>query len=150
MHDRPFPRHILIAIAALVGFTILAVALARITGYDPTQIPLEAEVAGRDIRFVDGDRGDLNVYDASTGVLLEVIPPDEDGFIRGLLRTLERERGKHGVDLDGPYRVSYRADGHFTLEDGSTEFLVSLRAFGATNEAAIGRFLSPQQPIASP
>ncbi len=143
MHDSPFPRGVLIAMAALVGFTILAVAVARLTGFDPSQGDLAAEVASRDLRFVEVEQGDLAVYDASTGVLLETLSAGDDGFIRGLLRTLERERRKHAVALDAPYRVTYRADGHFTLEDQSTDFLINLRAFGATNEHALGRFLAP-------
>lgn len=142
LHERPFPRGILIAIASLVGFTILVVAIARLTGYDPSQAPLSPEATGRDLSFVEVGRGDLAVYDASTGELLETLPPGEDGFIRGVLRTLERERRKHGVPLDGPYRVSLRENGRYTLEDQTTEFLIDLRAFGPTNEAAVGRFIA--------
>jgi putative photosynthetic complex assembly protein len=142
LHDRPFPRGVLIAIASLIAFTILAVAIARLTGYDPSQAPLSPAVTVRDLRFVEIGQGDLAVYDAATGALLETLPPGEDGFIRGLLRTLARERRMHRVDADGPFRLSLRENGRFTLEDQTTEFFVDLRAFGPTNEAAVGRFLS--------
>jgi putative photosynthetic complex assembly protein len=143
LHDRPFPRGMLIAVASLIAFTILAVAIARLTGFDPRQEPLSPEVAVRDLRFVEVDQGDLAVYDAATGELLETLPPTQDGFIRGVLRVLERERRMHGVELDGPYRVSLRENGRFALEDQATDFFIDLRAFGPTNEAAVGRFLSP-------
>jgi putative photosynthetic complex assembly protein len=142
LHDRPFPRGVLIAVAALIGFTILAVGFARLTGFDPSQAPLSPEVAVRDIRFVDVGDGDLAVYDDATGALLETLPPEADGFIRGVLRTLLRERRMHSVDLDGPYRLSLRENGRYTLEDQTTEFFIDLRAFGPTNEASFARFLS--------
>jgi putative photosynthetic complex assembly protein len=144
LHDRPFPRGILIAIASLVGFTILIVGIARLTGYDPSQAPLSPEAAARDLTFVEVGRGDLAIYDAATGDLLETVPPGQDGFIRGVLRTLERERRMHGVALDGPYRVSRRENGRYMLEDQATGFRIDLRAFGPTNEAAVGRFLESQ------
>jgi putative photosynthetic complex assembly protein len=142
LHDRPFPRGVLIAVASLIGFTILAVAIARLAGFDPSQEPVSPAVAVRDLNFVEIDQGHLAVYDASSGALLETLPPGEDGFIRGVLRTLARERRMHEVAPDGPYRVSLRENGRFTLEDPTTEFFIDLRAFGPTNEAAVGRFLS--------
>lgn len=144
LHDRPFPRGMLIAVALLLGFTILAVAVARLTGFDPSQAPVSPEVVVRDLSFVEVGQGDLAVYDAESRVLLETLPPGEDGFIRGLLRTLERERTKHSVAQDGPYRLSLRENGRFTLEDQTTDFFIDLRAFGPTNETAVGRFLSAQ------
>jgi putative photosynthetic complex assembly protein len=105
---------------------------------------LSPEAEARDLTFVEVDGGDLAIYDAATGDLLESVPPGKDGFIRGVLRTLERERRKHGVALDGPYRVSRRENGRYMLEDQATGFLIDLRAFGPTNEAAVGRFLPPQ------
>lgn len=144
-HDRPLPRGVMIALAAVVAFTIVAVAVARLSGFDPSQGPSAAEVASRDLRFIDVGDGHLDVYDVATGTRLERLAPDEDGFIFGLLRTLERERRKHGASMDAPYRVTYREDGHFTLEDRTTAFFVELRAFGSTNERAVGRFLTVPQ-----
>ncbi|WP_242467333.1 photosynthetic complex assembly protein PuhC [Thiocapsa imhoffii] len=145
MHDRPFPRGILIALAALIAFTVLAVGIARLSGFDPSQEPRSPATVMRDVRFVDADNGFLQVYDFDTGELIEAIEPNEDGFLRGLLRTLLRERRLHQTDLDGPYRVSLRENGHFTIEDLSTDFYVDLRPFGRDNEAAIGRFVASPQ-----
>ncbi|MCG6897627.1 MAG: phosphonoacetaldehyde hydrolase [Thiocapsa sp.] len=142
-HDRPFPRGVLIAVASLIGFTILAIAVARLSGFDPSQGPRPAEVAGRDLLFIEIGQGELAVHDAASGSLLETLPAGEDGFIRGVLRTLARERRIHDVEPDAPFRLSLREDGHVTLEDRTTDFFVDLKAFGATNEAAFGRFLSP-------
>lgn len=147
MHDQPFPRGILIAIASLVGFTIFAVAVARLTGFDPSQAPVSPVVQVRDLRFEDAGDGDLAVYDHATGALVEMLPPEGDGFIRGVLRTLARERRMHSVDPNGPYRLSLRENGRYTLEDPTTDFLVDLRAFGPTNEAAVGRFMSASPAI---
>ncbi len=147
MHDQPFPRGILIAIASLVGFTILAVGVARLTGFDPSQAPLSPAVQVRDLRFVEVGEGELAVYDDATDALLEKLPPQGDGFIRGVLRTLARERRMHSVDPDGPYRLSLRENGRYTLEDLTTDFFVDLRAFGPTNEAAVGRFLSASPTV---
>nr|AAP59029.1 hypothetical membrane protein [Thiocapsa roseopersicina] len=131
----------LIAVASLIGFTILAVAVARLIGFDPSQGPISPEVAVRDLSFVEVGQGDLAVYDAASGELLERLPPGEDGSSR-VLRTLERERRMHSVAMDRPYRLSLRENGRFTLEDQTTDFFIDLRAFGPTNEASVGRFLS--------
>lgn len=141
LHDRPVPKGALIAIASVVVFTILAVGIARLTGFDPRQATLSPEIASLDLRFDEVESGELLVW-GPDDTLIERVPVGEDGFIRGLLRTLHRERRMHGVDLDGPYRLSLREGGYYLLLDPSTDFTVDLRAFGPDNKAALARFMA--------
>lgn len=139
--ERPFPRGVLIAVAILLGSIILMIAIARITGYDPEQIPLTAVSESRDLRFESRDDGTLAVRDLANDDIVRVLEPTEGGFIRGVLRTMARERMLHRADADGPFQVARRADGHITLEDPGTGILLRLRAFGVDNEGAFAELL---------
>ena len=139
--DRPFPRGPLIAIAALLVFSVLAVAIARISGYDPTQVPLVEAVASVELRFVDAADGAVAVYDAVDDQLVDTLPSDRNGFVRGVLRALARDRRARETDPDVPLRLARLSDGRLILEDLSNGQVVELRAFGETNAGVFQQLL---------
>lgn len=138
---RPFPRGVLIAIASLLSFVIIAIGIARLTGAKLPQAPLTPEVQSREISFRDLPNGSLAVHDAETGGLIHTLPPGDEGFIRGVLRSLARQRGGHGADITEPFHLARRENGHLTLEDPATGILIDLKAFGPSNQAAFEPFL---------
>ena len=140
---RPFPRGPLIAVAVMLGFLILMVGYARITGTKAELAPLPPVVESRDIRFVDLPDGSLAVHDVATGALIQTLPPGREGFIRGVLRSLERQRKGHKATLAEPFHLTRRQDGNMTLEDPTTGILLDLKAFGHTNATAFAPFLPP-------
>ena len=146
--DRPFPRGVLIAVGTLLTLIILAIAAFRLLGLDPAPLPLASAVETRDLRFVAiqptgiSDQG-VEVWDHRTGALLETLPPGEEGFIRGVLRSIGRDRRSRDLDPATPFQVARRTDGAITLEDLGTGLVIDLRAFGVSNVAAFERFLPP-------
>lgn len=143
---RAFPKGVLIAVAALLGFTIVMIAFARLTGYMMPQSPILAEVESRDIRFVEQPDGSMAVRDVATDALIQTLPPGGEGFVRGLLRSMERQRKGYNVDISEPFHLARREDGMLTLEDPITGILLDLRAYGVTNEAAFAVFM-PSAPV---
>ena len=85
-----FPRWVLWATAGLLSFTLMAVALVRITGQGPDQLAA-ATVSERLLRFEDAAGGGVAVIDGETGKLLTTIT-GEQGFFRGAVRALARDR----------------------------------------------------------
>lgn len=139
---QPFPRGVLIAVALLLSFVIIMVGVARLTGFMMPQAPLAPEAQAIDIRFLEEDDGSMGVYEAGSGTLLTRLPPGGEGFIRGVLRSMERQRKGFDAPLSDPFHLARRQNGDLTLEDPTTGILIDLRAFGETNEAAFAELLS--------
>lgn len=142
---RPFPKGVLIAVAALIGFTIIMISIARLTGIMMPQAPVTAEVQSRDVSFIEQDDGSMAVIDAGTGELIQALPPGSEGFIRGVMRSMARQRSGYEAPPSDPFHLAFRENGSLTLEDPVTGILLDLRAFGETNEAAFAA-LMPSLP----
>ena len=139
--DTPFPRAPLLGAALLVGLALLAVAFVRITGVGAAHTPDAAAVVVRDFRFEDRPDGSVAVIDASNGRQVEVVT-GANGFLRGTLRGMARERKRQGVGAERPFRLTGRADGRLTLEDPATGRRVDLESFGPTNAAVFAQMLA--------
>jgi putative photosynthetic complex assembly protein len=138
---RPFPKLALFGALALLVFAIAATIFGKQTGIGTIRNPVMSPVAIRDLVITDmpGDR--LSVVDAATGDRLEIIAPNKDGFIRGAMNGLRRERMLRGKPVDAPWRLIRWDNGRLTLSDTATGQRVELDAFGKTNAAAFARFL---------
>ena len=145
----PFPRKVLIAFAALIGFSLVLVAAARLTGYNASQMPPSPALMSRDLRFSEGPDGVTLVRDAADGSTVAVLPRGGEGFVLGVLRTTSRWRHTAGVAPETPFRLARLADGRLTFTDLGTQRVIELRSFGPTNDAAFAVFLGSQAPIAA-
>ncbi|MQY52738.1 photosynthetic complex assembly protein PuhC [Rhodocyclus gracilis] len=149
MHDepefgsQPFPRAPLIAAGSLIAVTLIGVAVARYTGFDPRVSPPAPAVQSRSLAFIDRPDGSLGVVDVDQHTEVAALPPGNEGFLRATLRSLYRERKRQGIPADAPYRLVAHADGHVTLEDPSTGRLFDLGSFGPSNLAVFARLLPP-------
>lgn len=139
--DRPFPRGALIGAAGLVLFALVAAGAARLTGVGVTPMPVAAAVDSRVLRFEDRADGAVIVLAEPGRQLVEVLPPDSNGFVRGVLRSLVRERKRESMGDEVPFRLTRWADGRMTLEDPATGQHIGLEAFGHTNFAVFARML---------
>lgn len=137
-----FPRWVLWATAGLLIFTLGAVALVRITGNGPDQL-LEATTAERLLRFEDTPNGSVAVIDGLTGQLLTTIS-GEQGFFRGALRALTRDRIARKIGPEQPFKLISRTDGRLTLFDPMSGQRIDLDSFGPTNAAVFVPFLTLQ------
>jgi putative photosynthetic complex assembly protein len=141
MTAKPFPRGALIGAAALIGLTIILAGTARLSGIGALYTPDPDPVAQRDLRFVDRADGAVVVYEAPSGDLVEVLEPGTNGFLRGALRGLARERKRQAIAAEPPFRLMRGADGTLTLADPTTGRQIWLAAFGPTNAAAFARLM---------
>ena len=137
-----FPRAPLIAIGALVLASVVSVAAVRLTGIGVVRVPDAAAVAVREFRFEDRPDGSIVVLDASGQKLVDTIAPGTNGFLRGTMRGLARERKRAGVSPELPFRMVGRADGKLTLEDPGTGRRVDIGSFGPTNAAVFANIMA--------
>lgn len=130
----------LLGIAALLAATLLVAGGWRLAEL-PTRSPDAPTVALRELRFEDASDGGVRVVDHASGTTIETVQ-GEQGFLRGSLRGLVRERRKHGVGPELPFQLIARADGRLTLSDPATGARIDLESFGPTNAAVYTRWLA--------
>ena len=139
-----FPRWFLIGAGALIAFTLISVGLVRITGNGPDQRAAAAAIE-RPLRFEDRPDGSIAVIDGRSGVQVTSVQ-GEQGFVRGALRALARERRARGMGAEQPFRLIARSDGGLTLFDPMTDNRVDLEAFGPTNAGEFAKLLTIGTP----
>lgn len=145
---RPFPREALWAAAALVALAIGGAAAVRL-GLLPQVADPEAmraaagvePIVTRDLHFRDRADGAVVVVDTDGRTVAVVEPMSEQGFVRGVMRGLARERRLKGVTADRPFRLQLWADNGLTLTDLATGRQIELGSFGAANRAAFAVML---------
>ena len=137
-----FPRAPLFALGALVLASVVMVAAVRFTGVGVVHTPDAAPVAMREFRFEDRPDGSIVVLDASGTQLVDTVAPGTNGFLRGTMRGMARERMRQGVSPALPFRMVGRADGKLTLEDPGTGRRVDLGSFGPTNAAVFAHIMA--------
>jgi putative photosynthetic complex assembly protein len=137
-----FPRWVLWSVAGILVFTLGAVALVRITGNGPDQLAA-ATISERLLRFEDRPGGGVAVIDGETGQLLTTVT-GEQGFFRGALRALTRDRTARKIGSEQPFKLISRTDGRLTLFDPVSGQRVDLESFGPTNAAVFVPFLTMQ------
>jgi putative photosynthetic complex assembly protein len=138
--DVGFPRLPLISAAALVLVVLVAVTIVRLTGVSAVHVVDAPAVQVREFRFEDRPDGSIAVFDTQ-GRLAEIVAPGSNGFLRGTMRGLARERKREGIGPELPFRMVGRADGRLTLEDPGTGRRVDLGSFGPTNAAAFAQLM---------
>ncbi len=145
-----FPRWVLLCGAGVILFSLLSVGLVRITGNGPDQKPAPASFE-RPLRFEDRPDGSIAVIDGRTGGLISSVK-GEQGFLRGALRALSRERKARGIGSELPFQLMARTDGGLTLYDPVTSQRVDLESFGPTNAGAFLPLLTaePDKPTVKP
>jgi putative photosynthetic complex assembly protein len=137
-----FPRVPLMLLASAVLATVVGVAAVRLSGVQVRQ-PDAATVSSRLLRFQDGPQGSVQAVDAASGAMVQQFH-GEQGFLRGALRALARERRMREMSPMLPFELSARADGRLTLTDTATGARLDLESFGPTNAAVFARLLKPE------
>jgi putative photosynthetic complex assembly protein len=141
------PPGALKAIGVFLVLVVILAAVARQTGFGSlsTADHLEGRTAlvERSLIFEAGaGEGPVDLRDGDTGELIVRLAPGEGGFLRGVVRPLNRERLRAGVDPQAPWILTRWSDGGLTLRDPATETWVDLHAFGSTNAESFARLLS--------
>jgi len=136
----------LFALGGLVVASLLAVSAVRFTGIGATHVADAPALEVREFRFEDRPDGSIVVLDASGKQLIDTVAPGTNGFLRGTMRGLARERMRQGVSPQLPFRMIGRADGKLTLEDPGTGRRVDLGSFGPTNAAVFAQIMVSHDP----
>ena len=132
-------------LGSLLLLVLLAVGWARWQGV-AVRFEDAPPLWQRELRFVDAPNGDVLALDAGNGAAVARFA-GEQGFVRGTLRALARERGRRGLGADAPLQLVAQNDGRLTLRDPSTGERIGLEAFGSSNLAVFAQ-LRPG-PVAS-
>lgn len=141
-HASDVPRGALFAIGGMVLATVLTVAAVRLTGVGAQHLVDAPTVATRDFRFEDRPDGSIVVIDASTRHTVDTVAPGTNGFLRGTMRGLARERMRRSIGPEQPFRMTGHADGRLTLEDPATGRRVDVGSFGPTNAAVFAHIMA--------
>lgn len=139
--EHPLPRGLLLGAAALALGSILVVSAARYSDVGVTHMPQATAVFKRNLRFEDRDTGAVAIFDVDTKQQIELLQPGTNGFLRGVMRGLARERRAEGVSAIPPFTLTRWNDGRMSLTDPSTGAVVNLEVFGPTNSAAFAQLL---------
>jgi putative photosynthetic complex assembly protein len=142
IHEPVVPRGGIFAAAALILFALAAVTTVRLTGVGGSHTSFPAAIESRDLRFEDGEKGAVLVFDANGGQLVDTLAPGSNGFIRVVLRGLARERRLGDIGAQPPFRLTRYAGGEITLSDIATGKQIDLGAFGSANTEAFARLMN--------
>lgn len=140
------PRGMLIAIGLMLVVSLSGVAAVRMSGVE-VRMPDAEAVMIRSLRFEDAADGSVAVIDARSGRVIESIA-GEQGFLRGALRAMARERRQHGLGSEQPFDLIGRSDGRLTLQDSAIGTRIDLESFGPTNAQVFARLLTSQDSAA--
>lgn len=133
------PRWALMLIGAVLLATLSAVAVVRLGGTEIRE-PDAPAVKTRALRFEDQPDGSVAVIDHARGQVLAELS-GEQGFLRGSMRAMARERIRAGGTREQPFELIARADGRLTLFDPVAGTRIDLESFGPTNSAVFARLL---------
>jgi putative photosynthetic complex assembly protein len=140
-HDTPFPRGALLAAGALLGVVLLAAAWGRISGVGVVNTPEPVVAESRELLFFDRDDGAVVVMDGGNERLVAILESGTNGFIRGVLRGMARERKSMAIGPESPFELVRTGSGELFLNDPQTGRRISLSAFGPTNAGDFARLL---------
>ena len=137
----PYPTIPLAAGVSLVVVSLVAVSFSALNN-DRDAVPdVPPLVESAELFFEDEADGSVIVRSADTGVVLDVLEPGTNGFLRATLRGLARARTATDAGSEEPFVVGVTETGRSFLIDPVSLRQVDLRAFGRTNSLAFTRFL---------
>ncbi len=138
---RPMPRAAILSAVALIAFSFVAVSVGRFTDLGKAPEKQAEALQSRDLLFLDRADGAVLVYEVGNETALDVLEPGTNGFLRGVMRGVARERKLSNASFSEPVRLTLWDDGRLTLDDLATNYHVGLIAFGPTNAGAFARLL---------
>ena len=126
-------RHpIFLALAAMaLAWALVAVNTEIDPG--PPEKPAVGIVASVSLDFSDTDTGGVIVTDAKSGSEIRRYDMGEGSFVRGVLRTLVRERASRDIAGQPSFELEMTSDGGLMLVDNDTGYWIALEAFGPDN-----------------
>ena len=123
-------RHpIFLLLAALgLGWALIAVNNEGYQG--PPEKPESNIVASVTLAVLDADNGVVKVLSAENYSELRVYGPGEGSFLRGVIRTLVRERASRNIESAPTFDLELTDRGGLILSDQTTGYWIAIEAFG--------------------
>ena len=137
------PRHIGLALGLVMFASLALVAVVRWSGTEIRYADSPSQQV-RLLRFEDRPNGDIGVINAQDGSELARFS-GEQGFMRGALRAMARERKRRDIGPMDPFELHARTDGRLTLIDPATHMRLDLESFGPTNAGLFAQLLQDPQ-----
>ena len=131
MPERRTSRFPAIAVALLLMGTFVTIGVSRLQG-TTQEVTAEPARKIRQLRFIDQPDGAVAAIDVTSGQLIQRYE-GEQGFLRGTLRAMARQRKLNGVGAAEPFELILHADGRLTLHDPATGTKIALESFGSRN-----------------
>ena len=129
-------------------WVILAMALLWAWGvsredahYAPPQQQASLTVSSADLLFIDRPHGRIDVLDAQTQATLAVYESGEGSFLRGIVRSLVRERRVRDLDPGGAFNLALLDNGSLVISDPDIGYWMALEAFGVDNRRLFAEIL---------
>jgi putative photosynthetic complex assembly protein len=129
----------------MIALSLTAATVARYTGIGRDKPTFAAALNTRTVHFLDRIDGAVVVTDATNGREVAVLAPGTNGFVRGVMRGLARNRRLAGVGDVPPFQIIQRVDGRVDLVDPSTGRDIPLEAFGHTQVEAFAMLLNAKE-----
>jgi putative photosynthetic complex assembly protein len=126
-------------VALLLMGTFVTIGVSRLQG-TTQEVTAEPARKIRQLRFVDQPDGAVAAIDVTSGQLVQRYE-GEQGFLRGTLRAMARQRKLNGVGAAEPFELILHADGRLTLHDPATGTKIALESFGSRNIGVFAQLL---------
>lgn len=132
---------IIALLVVLVGAVGLFAATRTPTGTVVDELGAARPVIERQLSFVDADAGLVLVLDADSGEQLAEFGAGEGSFVRGVMRSMTRQRRGMGIEARDPFTLTRYSNGGLVLADPLTGLQMELAAFGPDNAAVFAALL---------
>ncbi len=128
---------VVLAMALLWGW---GVSRQDIT-YAPPPQPTSPSISSAQLLFIDGHKGRIDVLEAQTHTPLVAFESGQGSFLRGILRSLVRERRVRDIDPGGAFQLALLENGSLVISDPETGYWMALEAFGVDNRRVFAEIL---------
>ena len=136
------PKALLSMMFALVVFILVAVSVARVSGWTLVGTPPQSEIVAKASLYLFSEKNKAVTVLSSKGVLLANLTGEEGGFVSDVARAVDQERRKQGVESNAPIEVIWRENGQISVYDPSTAWQADLMGFGADSSRAFAMLLA--------
>lgn len=111
----------------------------------PPQAPVALPVVSAELQFLDGPQGLIEVINARNHAPLASYSAGEGSFLRGILRSLVRERRMRDLEPGGAFHLALLETGSLVISDPQTGYWMALEAFGVDNRRVFAELLEAAQ-----
>ena len=126
-------RHPVVLLFAAVGLAWALISVNSQGHQGPPQKPDVPIVARASLTVIDGEGGAVVIQHLESMEPLATYAAGEGSFVRGVIRTLVRERVSRSIESEPIFVLELTAAGGLILLDELTGYWIAIEAFGPDN-----------------